>query len=103
MSSTLDGWMPDVGSLVWQQMYDPQRPKHNSTIQERIAAGATYGTRFLTRVRAVTRNSDNTVRFHTKDDGCGHGMFPSRGHGDSWTNSDWCVLESAADVEGALW
>ena len=105
-SSTLDGWLPEIGGLVWMQMYDPQRPAYDSTIEERIAADVdTYGSRILTRVLGLVRDHDGRpgiTRFHTKDDGCGPGLFPSRGHGESWTESDWCVLEDASEDTGRL-
>lgn len=95
--STLHGWLPTVGSLVWQQMYDPQRPKHDSSIEERIAAGAGfYGKRRLMRVHSVTPDSHGPGihRFALGE--------PDRHGPTSWTESDWCVLEDAAAEEGAL-
>lgn len=117
--STLTGWRPEPGTYVWQQMWSPVDPAHDSTLEERIERGAFYGARRLHIVLRVTwddpahggrhryltldadnRYSDSTVAqliAGTWHEGWVDGM--------SATESDWCVLEEAdaqADV-GTLW
>jgi hypothetical protein len=53
---TLDGWLPEPGSYVWQQMYSPQIPAPDSTIYQRIQKGQTYGPRRLMRVLRIVPN-----------------------------------------------
>jgi len=53
--SVLDGTL-EQGDLVWQQMYSPTHPLWTSTLQERIAAGRTFGQRRLMRLVRVHRD-----------------------------------------------
>lgn len=91
-ATTLDGYQPAPGDIVWQQMYNPQTPTPDSTITERVAAGATYGRPRLMIVREI----------HAHDDGRRTRWVlqvtdPNRRrggtHGYSWVEDDWCVLE----------
>lgn len=96
MRSTLTGWQPRVGDLVWQQMYSPQRPAVDSTIEERISAGATYGDR---RRMIVTRvvpdfNVPGLTRWCMRKPG--RDLGPAHW---SYVESDWCVLEPVTLAE----
>lgn len=105
-ASTLDGYTPAVGDLVWQQMYDPGHPEADSTIEERVAHGRPYGPRRQMIVRSTTKNYDA----HEYARQMGQALPPRlverwalqaadlkdrRGEcrGFSWVESDWCVLE----------
>ena len=104
-SSTLDGYQPKPGDLVWEQMYRPSHPDWDSTIEERVAAGVTYGTRQRMIVVSVTPNYDchTAARelgrdlppklvtkwvLQAEDPRERRGEFPY-----SSVGSDWCVLE----------
>lgn len=117
--TTVEGWIPEVGALVWLQLWNPTGPHIAATIQERIATGVTYGRRRLMRVHRVSsctggchHAQDSGVlhfylrhpgaRFNTDPSSC-EGLFPTNGvEGPSWCESDWAVLEDASAEEGAL-
>lgn len=58
MTTTLDGYVPAPGDLVWQQMWSPQQPTPDSSIHERVAHGTPYGERRLMVVDSVTPGHD---------------------------------------------
>ena len=102
----MHGYEPKVGDLVWQQMYDPQMPAGDSTIQERIAGGMRYGERRQMIVRHVVPHYDPTAyarslgrkiaqRFVTRwvlqEADPARRRDECRGY--SWVEDDWCVLE----------
>lgn len=94
--STLHGWEPRVGDLVWVQMYSPQHPEIDSTIEERIAHGKTYLERRLMIVTAV--HPDHPRPGLT----CWSTRKPGRDLGPAyWSgcDSDCCVLEEATEDE----
>jgi hypothetical protein len=94
--STLTGWTPAVGDLVWVQMYSPQLPEVDSTIEERIAHGKTYMDRRLMIVMAVHPDHPRVgvTRWSTRKPG------PDKGPA-YWSgcDSDCCVLEDASSEE----
>lgn len=112
MTSTLDGWQPRTGQLVWETIYSPHPP--GLTLRERIATGNVYMPRMLMRVHGITPDylGRGVTRWYLRDPdaklgsdptNC-EGWFPSKGHGPSLVESDWAVLEDASDQEqqGAL-
>lgn len=113
MTSTLDGtYTPAVGDLVWEQLYDPQRPANDSSIRERVDAGLELGERSLMELHKITRDYDPTeyarglgadleprsvTRWYLVDPG-----KPNEPSRMSWVEDDWCVLEPAGEDQGAL-
>lgn len=102
MTSTLDGWQPAPGDIVWQQMWSPVTPRHDSTIEERIAHGVKYKRRRRMEVVAVVRDYELGLDrwiLRPADPKDRRGEFHH-----SIVESDWCVLEpeDPAD-EGRLW
>lgn len=110
-STTLAGYVPEVGDLVWQQMYCPTRPAHDSSITERVAGGQTYGKRALMQVVAVVPGYDSTEYarslgvdvppkvvtrwlLQAADPKDRRGEFPY-----SAVEDDWCVLEYVPPAE----
>lgn len=116
-SSTLRGYVPQVGDLVWQQMYSPCSPALDSTIHDRVARGDLYGERRRMVVRAVTPNYDSTAyarslgadvaprrvtRWALQDPDPARCRDECRGY--SWVEDDWCVLELVEPEEDdRLW
>lgn len=102
MKSTLTGWQPSVGDLVWQQMYSPQHPAHDSTITERIEHGRTYCARRLMRLHGIRPDfrGQGVTRWFLMDPWRPVATgFPTGREGPSWVESDWCVLESVTLAE----
>lgn len=116
MTSTLQGYVPQVGDLVWQQMYSPQLPYPGASIADRVAHGARHGPRRKMVLLEVVPDYDAAAyarslgqdvaprmvtrwRLQPADPGQRRGEFPY-----SLVEDDWCVLEliDAAD-EGRLW
>jgi hypothetical protein len=95
-STTLRGWVPRIGELVWQTMYSPQRPAPDSTITERIEHGRVYMARRLQVVVAVVPDYEGSglTRWVTRKPGPNQGAAHH-----SHTESDWCVLESVTAAE----
>ena len=106
MTTTLDGYQPQVGDTVWMQMYSPQIPSHDATITERVANGSRYCERRIVIVRDIFPGYDITE--HARSFGVD--VAPrhvtrwvlqdadpkKRGDackGYSWVEDDWCVLE----------
>ena len=116
-SSTLTRYVPQVGDLVWLQMYDPQAPTPEATIEERVAHGQTYGQRRQMIVRGITPDYDSTAysrslgldvaprlvtRWTLQDPDPQRRRDECRGY--SWVESDWSVLEPVNPTEdGRLW
>jgi hypothetical protein len=103
--STLEGWTPAVGQLVWQQLYNVGNAMSGpADLASAVEQGNTYGPRYLCRVLGVTVDHPNAgvTQIHTKDDGCGPGLFPSKGHGPSWADTSWGVWTDAAEEGGEL-
>jgi hypothetical protein len=113
--SALDGRL-GAGDIVWQQMYSPVHPSWDSTLDERIAGGVTYGTRRMMRLRGIFRDGVDGPCPHAGEDGL-HPLSgkPIPAHSEhyycvaldndadtSGTDDNWCVLEHA-EVDGALW
>lgn len=111
--TTLEGWVPAVGGLVWQQLYDPTKPRWDSTIEERIANGQLYGARRMMRLYSVGPcpggcgshdPGPGVWHFHLRDPWRPTlRLFPTDGReGPSWCESDWVVLEDASEDGGVL-
>jgi hypothetical protein len=92
--STLTGWQPHEGTLVWQQMYNPKRPTEGSSISERVTSGTPYGPRRLMRLHGIVpdHGGPGITRWFLRDPD-----RPGSVSSCSWVESDWCVLEDASD------
>lgn len=90
MTSTIDGtYTPQVGDLVWQQMYSPTGA---GTIHDRVASGKAYGGRRLMTIVAILPDDDTGLTRwqleHADPKDVHLGKY-------SWVEDDWCVLEPA--------
>ncbi|MBO0811934.1 MAG: hypothetical protein J2P23_07790 [Microlunatus sp.] len=114
--STVAGWQPTIGQLVWETIYSPAYPDWHASIEERIVHGSVYQPRHLMRVHGITpdyvwESSDGkrrgpVTRWFLRDPSkrlgspLSEGLFPTNGlQGPSWIESDWAVLEDASDQE----
>lgn len=103
--STLDGYVPQVGDVVWQRLYSPTQPSPDSTIQQRVEAGPAYRSRLMI-LRGIMHDYDVNAaarelgadlpprlatRWALQDADPQQRRDECRGF--SWVESDWCVLE----------
>lgn len=106
-TTTLDGYVPAPGDLVWQQMYSPCDPAWDSTLAERIASGCTYGPRRLMEVVTVTQlKPEDRANEHDRAQWLLQDADPADRRGEfpySSVTDNWCLLEDANVAEGRLW
>ena len=102
-----------VGDLVYEQMYDPSLPHWGASLEERIAEGRAYGQRKLMLLAGITLDYNSSAYAQSMGRDLPDRIVtrywlvnPDRPNDEShmsWTESDWCVLESAASDQGLLW
>lgn len=119
-TSTLTGYVPEVGDLVWQQMWSPTAPHPHSSIEERVTHGEPYGARRQMIVREIIENYDADA--YSRSLAAAPETLPPRlvtrwvlqetdptrcrgeCRGFSWVEDDWCVLELVDPAtDGRLW
>lgn len=95
MKSTLDGWRPFEGALVWLQVYNPAAPTWEASLAERVALDLRCGEPRLMRLLSTKPEPDKpeVTRWFLHD-----AHRPGLDHA-AWADSEFCVLTDAADAE----
>lgn len=105
MITTLTGYQPQIGDIVEQQMYSPQEPDWDATIEERVTNGITYGDPRRMIIREIYPHYDANgyqrslgfqlpsrivIRWALQDADPQKRRGVHAGY--SWVEDDWCVL-----------
>jgi hypothetical protein len=90
-ASTLTGWTPWTGALVWLTVYNPAAPTWEAILADRVDADLRVGERRLMRLAATRFDKDGVTHWYLVD--------ATRGGDRSWADDQFCVLEDASDQE----